>query len=109
MACGTPVIASDLQVLREVGGDAAEYCGVGDIGNWADTAARLLSECATGGEAWQRRRARGIQRASRFTWSQYAAHMAAIYSELLAANYGSGIGAITDASVKPKPALPHLP
>ena len=84
MACGTPVVASDLPVLREIGGDAAEYCAVGDISGWADTIARLFRERETDPEAWQRRRAVGIHRASRFTWAEYARRMAAIYSELLA-------------------------
>src|SRR5204863_273063 len=30
MACGTPVVASDLAALREVGGDAVRYCPVGE-------------------------------------------------------------------------------
>ena len=34
MACGCQVIASDLPVLREVGGTAATYCAVGDIEGW---------------------------------------------------------------------------
>ncbi len=84
MACGTPVIASDLEVLREVGGDAAEYCAVGNVGDWADTVAQLLEECWENREASQRRRERGIRQASLFTWAQYATRMAAVYSELLA-------------------------
>ena len=31
MTCGTPVVASDLPALREVGGPAATYCPVGDV------------------------------------------------------------------------------
>ena len=34
MACGAPVIASDLAVLREVGGEAARFCPVGDVEAW---------------------------------------------------------------------------
>src|SRR6185295_12028848 len=52
MACGTPVIASDLQVLREVGGEAAEYCAVGDIDSWAHAITRLLKE-RKDQDAWQ--------------------------------------------------------
>ena len=34
MACGTPVVATDLPVLREVGGDAAVYAALGDVDGW---------------------------------------------------------------------------
>jgi glycosyltransferase involved in cell wall biosynthesis len=85
MACGTPVVASDLPVLREVGGPAAEYCAVGDIEAWSETVVRLLKE-RTGNEGmWQNRRESGIRRAAEFTWTKYACRMARIYSELLAA------------------------
>ena len=38
LACGSIVIASDIPVLREVGGDAVIYCPVGDISIWVDRA-----------------------------------------------------------------------
>ena len=34
LACGSIVIASDIPVLREVGGDAVIYCPLGDIEAW---------------------------------------------------------------------------
>jgi len=83
MACGTAVVASDLPVLREVGGDAAEYCAVGNIENWADRITWLLTEFSSDRESWKRRREHGIRQASHFTWAEYARRMAAIYSELL--------------------------
>ncbi len=46
MACGTPVIASDIPALREVGGAAALYCPPGDVGQWAETLAQLQREQA---------------------------------------------------------------
>jgi glycosyltransferase involved in cell wall biosynthesis len=82
MACGIPVIASDLQVLREVGGEAAEYCAVGDIDTWTHAIMRLLQE-RNDQDAWQRRRDLGLHRASSFTWAGYARRMAGIYSDLL--------------------------
>ena len=42
LACGATVLASDLPALREVGGDAAAYCPVGDIDAWTTAAAALL-------------------------------------------------------------------
>ena len=32
LACGTPVVASDIDALREVGGDAVRYCPAEDVG-----------------------------------------------------------------------------
>jgi glycosyltransferase involved in cell wall biosynthesis len=49
LACGTPFVASDLQVLREVGGIAAEYCPVADLQTWASTVLSLLDEHANPG------------------------------------------------------------
>ncbi len=42
MACGCQVIASDLAVLREVGGSAAHYCAVGDIEDWTDAVVKAI-------------------------------------------------------------------
>jgi glycosyltransferase involved in cell wall biosynthesis len=86
MACGTPVVASALPVLREVGGIAAEYCAVGDLDAWTKTVAYLLSECRHDQSAWSQRRERGIRRASEFTWTEYARRMAEIYFELVPAS-----------------------
>ena len=44
MACGTPVLASDLPVLREVGGEAAVYRPVADVPAWSEAALNLLAE-----------------------------------------------------------------
>ena len=40
MAQETPVLCSDLPVLREIAGDAATYVPVGDVDVWADAARR---------------------------------------------------------------------
>jgi glycosyltransferase involved in cell wall biosynthesis len=34
LAAGTPVIASDIEVFREVGGTRVTYCRLGDIEAW---------------------------------------------------------------------------
>ena len=52
MACGTPVVATDLPVLREVGGRAAAYGALGDLTGWRDLVLALVEErsdpgCAT--------------------------------------------------------------
>jgi len=79
MAGGTTVVASDLPVLREVGGDAAIYCSVADVTNWVDTVSRLLRQSAAGGHAITSRRDSSTARAARFSWSEYAAKYADVY------------------------------
>jgi glycosyltransferase involved in cell wall biosynthesis len=81
-ACGLPVLASDLPVLREVGGRAATYRAVGDVDAWTAAAVELLKERAEDGERWPARRAEGVSHASRFSWEEYARGMVSIYREL---------------------------
>lgn len=83
MACGTSVLASDLAVLHEVGGDAATYCLVGDVPAWAELSISLLAERLSDPERWSRRRKANIVQAAKFSWEQYARQMVSIYEELL--------------------------
>ena len=82
MACGTPVVASDIPVLREVGGDAASYAAVGDLEAWRQTVTRLLDEKDARPLEWARRRDAALARASLFSWSAYARRMEALYARL---------------------------
>jgi glycosyltransferase involved in cell wall biosynthesis len=84
MACGTPVVASDIPVFREVGGDAAEYCAVEKIEAWADCVIRLLHERRNHQAAWLQRQQQAIRRAARFSWDEHAAQLAGIYAKVLA-------------------------
>lgn len=81
LACGTSVVASDLAALREVGGDAAVYSPVGDIGCWTANVLHLLS-ADEHGRAFDRDCAR--KQVARFTWTNYAAQMTEIYRKVLA-------------------------
>jgi glycosyltransferase involved in cell wall biosynthesis len=86
MACGTPVVASDLPVLREVGGGAAFYCPVGDIDAWVNIIVRVAAQCAEHGQLASDRRKRLIEQASKFSWTENAARTADIYREVLSAS-----------------------
>ena len=77
LACGTPLLASDLPALREVAADAAEYCAVGDVPGFAAAALKLLDHPSP-------RRAAGLARARHFSWSRHADRLAEIYREVLA-------------------------
>jgi glycosyltransferase involved in cell wall biosynthesis len=85
MACGTAVVASDLPVLREVGGGVALHCGPGDSGAWARAVIALVRERFEAPDLWAARRDRSTAWASRFTWAQFANRMADIYSNLAGA------------------------
>lgn len=86
MACGTPVIVSDLAVLREVGGGAAYYCPVGDIDAWVDTIVRVAARCAERGQIASDQRKQLIEQASKFSWTENASRTADIYREMLNAS-----------------------
>ncbi len=74
MASGCPVVASDLPVLREVGGAAATYCAVGDIAAWKDAIIAALNTDS---------RQNGFANAARFSWSVNAAETVDVYNSLL--------------------------
>jgi glycosyltransferase involved in cell wall biosynthesis len=82
LACGVPAVASDIASLREVGGDAASYCPVGDVAAWASTVAALLAERRAVPDAWRARQARAAARSAEFSWAAYAAQMVRIYRAL---------------------------
>ncbi len=82
MACGTVVAASDLPVLREVGGGLVTYFTPGDLGACAREIAALLRERAGRPEEWTARREKGVAWTRQFTWSRFADQMSRIYSEL---------------------------
>jgi glycosyltransferase involved in cell wall biosynthesis len=67
LACGTPVVASDLPALREVLGDQAELVPPGDAAAMAGAIAKVLDD--PGGEP---ARAARRARAAPFTWSACA-------------------------------------
>ena len=79
MACGTPVLASDLPVLREVGGDATAYAPVADVAAWAAAVRGLLEERRSAPERWRERQAAAVARASAFSWSAAARALARVY------------------------------
>jgi glycosyltransferase involved in cell wall biosynthesis len=83
MACGTPVVASDLPPLREVGGDAVTYCRTADVESWVETIAALLREKKEQTDAWAQRRSDGIEQAANFTWSECATKTIEVYRSVL--------------------------
>jgi glycosyltransferase involved in cell wall biosynthesis len=79
LATGTPVVASDLPVLREVLGTQATYATVGDAEALAD-AIRTTLATGDGGQAGRAARA---AHAAAFTWARCARATAAAYERAL--------------------------
>lgn len=77
LACGAIVVASDIPVLREVGGDAAIYCQVGDIGEWSARSLAAITNPALAPSVEQR-----LARAACYTWDNYARTIVAAYARL---------------------------
>ena len=75
MACGKPVVVSDIPALRETGGNVALYAPPKDPGAFADTLRDVLLSV--------RRRAdlarRGVERAQAMSWRETARRTLAIY------------------------------
>ena len=83
IAAGTPVVASSIEALREVGGDAVEYCGVADLNHWRHTVDALLHERIADEARWNARRDRGRVRAESFTWAAFTDRVVGVYASLL--------------------------
>ena len=81
LACGAAVVASDLPVLREVGGPAAVYCPVADIDGWA----AAVSESIARPESAPPRATR-LAQARRYSWTTHADVLLSAYRRLLQAD-----------------------
>jgi glycosyltransferase involved in cell wall biosynthesis len=83
LACGTPVVATDIPSLREAGGSAAVYCRTADLDAWAAAVHALIDEHSNDPAAWARRRSAALAHARRFTPAAHARAMTAIYEDVL--------------------------
>jgi glycosyltransferase involved in cell wall biosynthesis len=82
MACGTPVVATDLAVFREVGGEAVTYAPVRDLQAWVETVDRLLHD-RRDRRQWRGRREAALERAELFSLEAYAHGVTAVYRKVL--------------------------
>jgi glycosyltransferase involved in cell wall biosynthesis len=82
MACGTPVVASDIDALREVGGSAVTYCPPADVERWRAAVVDLLDARRNRPDEWTARRDAGLARVNAFSWSHYTAEIAGLYRRL---------------------------
>jgi glycosyltransferase involved in cell wall biosynthesis len=79
MALGTPVIASDTPIFREVGGNAAAYVGAESPAEFA-AAVQELGDTAH----WQDVSRRSVARAQQFSWDESARQLVDVAAEVLA-------------------------
>jgi len=79
LASGTPVVASDLPVLREVGGDVTAFCPVNDTDAWVTAIATLNEERLVNPRAWAVRQAAVVSHAGTFGEAAFAAQLIAVY------------------------------
>jgi glycosyltransferase involved in cell wall biosynthesis len=78
LACGGLVVATDLPVLREVGGSAIAYCPLGDISAWITQLGRFLTDPALAPAIDLRQ-----QQAAKYAWSAHTGTIAQAYLNLL--------------------------
>lgn len=78
MASGTPVIASDIPVIREVAGEAAVLVLPGDVRGWAQAVERTADDERTRNML----RERGFHRAARFTFEASARRLLEVCERL---------------------------
>ncbi len=84
LANGTPVLASRIPALTEVGGSAAAYAEPGSAATWAEAIERLLTEREQEPGWWSYRREEGRRHAASFTWDAHAHAMSAVYQRVAA-------------------------
>jgi glycosyltransferase involved in cell wall biosynthesis len=80
MGLGTPVVASDIPVFREVGGDAATYVAPDDVAGFV-RAVRALDDPAV----WAARSAASRERAAHYSWESSARILLALLERVAAA------------------------
>jgi glycosyltransferase involved in cell wall biosynthesis len=96
MASGLPVVAADIPVFREIGGDAAFYADP----HKTDAIASAMEEALYVPRAREALRRRGLERVQHFTWERTAGRLSALLDEVIAER----------AARRPEPArTPRLP
>jgi glycosyltransferase involved in cell wall biosynthesis len=75
LACGTPVVASNIPALAQVGKEGAVLCPVGDLVAWKDAVIAVLDGRGPGRETC-------LRVASDYTWRAHAKTILGTYREL---------------------------
>ncbi|HEY9358492.1 MAG TPA: glycosyltransferase, partial [Arthrobacter sp.] len=83
MALGTPVIASDIPIFREVGGHAASYVDPGSAAEFAAAAKKLRDD-----GHWQDVSRQSVARAAEFSWDESARQLVDVAHDIVAMRSG---------------------
>jgi len=83
MACGSPIVASDIPALREVGANAVAYASPTSREELTDKLDRVLNDHTYSA----RLRDAGPRRAAQFTWAQAARRTAEHYGAVVVGNH----------------------
>ena len=83
MACGTPVLSSNVSSLPEVAGKAAIQLAPTEVREWTHALERISHDAGLRASL----RERGLKQATRFTWEATARQTYAIYQEVYAAHH----------------------
>lgn len=78
LACGAPVLVSELPVFREVGGSALGYAPLLDLDAWREAAMQILTDAPTLPAAEAR-----VTQARKYSWSEHTRIILGAYRELL--------------------------
>lgn len=79
MACGCPVVTSNVSAMPEVAGGAAMLADPHDPGAIATALRQVVEDCALAAEL----RARGLKRAAKLDWREFASANLALYRQVL--------------------------
>ena len=79
MACGTPVVCSDVSSLPEVAGDAALLVPPDDVRGWVEALTHVISDEGLRGTL----REKGLKQAAKFSWERAAHQTGQVYSGVM--------------------------
>jgi glycosyltransferase involved in cell wall biosynthesis len=85
LASGAPVVCSDLELFREIGGAAALFVDPRDPAALAAAIARVCDEPKLA----RQMRARGLEQARAFTWERCARQVFQVYEQVVEQNEGN--------------------
>jgi glycosyltransferase involved in cell wall biosynthesis len=77
LACGAVVIASDITVLKEVGGDGVIYCPISDLDLWQEAIAQVIQKSEKIPNLNTR-----LNQAEKYSWSRHAKIVADAYLQI---------------------------